>query len=44
MGKIFADGSMFLVHFGKTVGAEINDEHYSIIFNIKNNENIESMK
>lgn len=40
MIKNFVDGSMYLTHFGNTVGAEINDEHYSIVFNIKNNDNL----
>ncbi len=38
--KNFIDGSMISIHFGKTVGAEINNEHYSIVFNIKNNDNM----
>lgn len=40
MARNFMDGSMYLTHFGNTVGAEINDEHYSIVFNIKNNDNL----
>ena len=37
LAKKFIDGSMYNIHFGKTVGCEINNEHYSIVFNIKNN-------
>lgn len=40
MAKNFVDGSMYNTHFGKTVGVEINNEHYSIVFNIKNNGNL----
>lgn len=38
MAKNFVDGSMYITHFGNTVGSEINNEHYSIVFNIKNND------
>ena len=40
MSKNFVDGSMYNTHFGDTVGVEINNEHYSIVFNIKNNEEL----
>ena len=40
MSKNFVDGSMYNTHFGKTIGSEINAEHFSIVFNIKNNDNM----
>ncbi len=32
----FRDGSMYRVHFGNTVGSEINAEHYCILLLCKN--------
>lgn len=40
MSKNFIDGSMYCTFFGKTIGSEINEEHFSIVFNIKNNANM----
>lgn len=36
----FVNGSMYCIYFGKTVGSEINDEHFGIVFNIKSNDNM----